>query len=140
MVPLPVRPPPEDDGSPLSPEKLSPLPLPGDASVAHARIANGPLSTLFFLPKGQLPDGLTYSHLERVRMVEPEKPGGSPHLLLRFSCSVIIEVRIEGRNLLALCDYSAVISFTGCGSIRPATMTGDAAVFIRRITIREAAR
>lgn len=141
VVPLPVRPPPEDDGSPLSPEMMSPLPLPGDAYVAHARIANGPVSTLFFLPKGQLPDGLNYSHLERVRMVEPEKPGGSPHLLLRFWCSVIVEVRIEGRNLLGLCDYLGRHLIHWLREHPTGHDDGDdAAVFIRRITIREAAR
>lgn len=95
---------PEVDETPVPPEMLAPLPRADDDYKAHARLANGPLLTIFFLGKGQLPDGFSYSNLERVRMAAPDVAGGGPMLLLRFAGSVTTEVRVDGRNMLGLCD------------------------------------
>jgi hypothetical protein len=131
--------PPEE--SPLSAEELAPLPRTGDVYVAHSRVANRPLTTIFFLPRGGLPDGFCYSGFERVRMIEDQKPGASPGLLVRFNGSVVYEVLIEGRNLLALCNligrhvvYWVREHPTGRDE------GGDLAAFVRRITIREIER
>jgi hypothetical protein len=120
----------------VSPEELAPLPTAGNPYKAHARIANRPLATIFFLPEGQLPDGFSYDSLERVRMVEPHRPGGSPDLLLRFNGSVVSEVRIEGRDLLALCDYIGRHLIHWVRQHPGGRERGDgSAPFIRRITI-----
>jgi hypothetical protein len=92
-----------EEGEP-SPDELGPLPKAEAAYVPHSRMSNRPLPTLYFLAKNQLPDGFSYSCLERVRMVDAEKPGESPHLLVLFNGHMPQEVRIEGRNLLKLCN------------------------------------
>ena len=134
----PVKHPQERDAG----EELAPLPTPGSPyEEAYSRLANRPLTTLFFLAEGQLPDGFSYANLERVWMVEPEKAGGSPDLLLRYSGSVVTIVRIEGRSLLALCDLIGrhlihwVRQHPG-GKV----MVADGAAFIRRITVTEIER
>ena len=123
---------------PISPDQLAPLPRYGDPYKAHSLIANKPLATVFFLPKGQLPDGFSYASLERLRLIEKEGPGGVLALLLRFNGSVVTEVLIEGRNLLGLCDRIGrhLIHWvrehpTGRDDV------DSPAVFIRRITVRE---
>ncbi len=131
----------EPEAAAISPEELAPLPMPGDPYKAHARLANRPLATIFFLPEGQLPDGFSYACLERVRMVEPHRPGGSPDLLVRFNGSAVIEARIEGRNLLALCDYISRHLIHWVRQHPGGRETGDdSATFIRRITISEIER
>jgi len=135
--PGPVRKPQEGDAA----EELAPLPTAGSPyEEAYSRLANRPRMTLFFLPEGQLADGFSYSSLERVRMVEPEKPGGSPDLLLRFTGSVITEVRVEGRNLLGLLDMIGRHLIHWVRQHPTGKDDGRAAVFIRRITITEIER
>ena len=88
----------------FTPERADPLPRPGDAYLAHARHANQPQLTLFLVGKNYLPDGFAYANLERVRLVESDKPGIGPVLVARFSGSVVAEVMIEGRHLHSLCN------------------------------------
>ncbi len=131
----------EPEETPLSPEELAPLPQSGDAYVAHSRPASRPLATIFFLPKGGLPDGFSYASFERVRMVEAEQPGASPALLVRFNGSVVYEVVIEGRNLLGLCNQLGRHVIHWVREHPTGRDDGDdRAVFIRRIVIREVER
>src|SRR5207244_3293820 len=99
----------------------------------HSRLASRPLTTLFFLPLGQLPDGFAYHTLERVRMVEAERPGESPALLLRFSGSVITEALVEGRSLMGLCDTIGHHRIHWLRQHPTGQDDGSHAVFIRRI-------
>lgn len=125
----------------VSPEELAPLPQSGDAYVAHSRTANRPLATIFFLPKGGLPDGFSYASFERVRLVESERPGVGPALLVRFNGSVIYEVTIEGRNLLGLCNLIGRHLIHWVREHPTGSEGGeDRSVFIRRIVIREVER
>jgi hypothetical protein len=125
----------------LSPEELAPLPQIGDLYKAFSRIEARPLATIFFLPKGGLPDGFSYASFERVRMIEGDQPGTSPALLVRFNGSVIYEVRIEGRNLLGLCNLIGRHVIHWVREHPTGRHAGDdEADFIRRITIREIER
>jgi hypothetical protein len=85
-------------------DRADPLPRADDPYRAYGRAGNKPLTTLFLLPKGQLPDGFAYANLERVTMRAADSPGGSPLLVLRFAGSVVSEVRIAGRQLANLCN------------------------------------
>ena len=70
-------------GTAKSFEELTPLPKAGDPYVAHSRVIfSRPLTTLFLLPRGQLPYGIAYPNLEDVWMADPIKPGGSPDLMM----------------------------------------------------------
>jgi hypothetical protein len=125
----------------ISVEELSPLPQAEDAYEAHSRIQSRPQATIFFLPKSQLPDGFSYATLERVRLVEGTKAGESPYLLLRFNGSVVCEVRIDGRNLLGLCNLIGRHAILWIREHPTGRDDGnDRAVFIRRITPREIER
>jgi len=139
--PAPPPPPPEPSaaaGVPPSLDQLAPLPLAGDDYQPHARLANAPIPTIFFLDKSQLPDGFPYACLERVRLVDSPQAAGSPILELRFHGSVVTEVRIEGRNLAALCD-AVGRHLVHWVRQHPTGRDGggDRSVFIRQITIRE---
>jgi hypothetical protein len=87
-----------------APDRADPLPRPGDAYQAHARHANQPQMTLFLVGRDYLPDGFAYANLERVRMVDADKPGTPPLLVARFNGSVVTEVVMEGRHLLSVCN------------------------------------
>jgi hypothetical protein len=130
----------ESDEAPVAPEELAPLPTAATPYKAHSRLANKPLATLFFLPEGQLPDGFSYAILERVRMGEPRTPGGSPDLLLRFNGSAVTEVRVEGRNLLELCELIGRHLIHWVREHPGGRDAGDGRVFVRRITFREVER
>lgn len=133
----PAEPAPEGDETPVSPEMLAPLPRAGDPYKAHARLANGPLLSIFFLGKGQLPDGFSYSNLERVRMAAPDVTGVGPMLMLRFTGSETTEVRVEGRNMLGLCDLIGRHLIHWLREHPTGRDDGnDQAVFIRSITPR----
>ena len=126
----------EDDGTAGAPEKLAPMPTPGSPyEEPHSRLANRPLTMIFFLGEGQLPRGFSYSGMEQVWMAEPARPGASPDLIVRFNGSVITEVRIEGRNLLGLCDTIGRHLIHWARQHPGGKDDGRAAVFIRRITI-----
>jgi len=133
-----VAPAPPDDTL-VSPEELAPLPQTGDAYEAHSRVAGRPLATVFFLSKSGLPDGFCYAGFERVRMIETDRAGAGPALLVRFNGSVVYEVLIEGRNLLTLCSQIGrqVIHWV---REHPTGRDDGGPVFIRRITIREIER
>jgi hypothetical protein len=134
--PAPGNKPAEDDAAAVAPEKLAPLPSPGSPyEEPHSRLANRPLTIIFFLPEEQLPRGFSYSGMEQVWMAEPARPGESPDLMLRFNGSVITEVRIEGRNLLRLCDTIGRHLVHWVRQHPSGKDDGRAAVFIRRITI-----
>lgn len=126
----------EDDGAAVAPEKLTPLPSPGSPyEEPHSRLANRPLTMIFFLADEQLPRGFSYPSLEQVWMAAPAKPGGSPALMLRFNGSVITEVRIDGRDPLRLCDTIGRHLVHWVRQHPGGKDDGRAAVFIRQITI-----
>lgn len=141
--PEPARPPEAGTATEplLPPEELVALPKSSDAYEPHSRPASRPLATIFFLGSSGLPDGFSYAGFERVRMVEQDKAGGSPALLMRFNGSVIYEVLIEGRNLRLLCDLIGrqVIHWVR-EHPNGRDEGGDKAVFVRRIAIREIER
>jgi hypothetical protein len=122
-------------------EHSDPLPLPGESYRGHARRSDGPEPMIHFVLKDFSYEGFSYADCERVRLVRPEKPGGGPILIVRFSGSVITEALIEGRNLHSL--YHAI----GLHQMpwiwehpAPADFTNDKATLIRRITFREVER
>jgi hypothetical protein len=116
-------------------DQLGPLPRLGDPYAAHSRLSNAPLPMLFLLPKGGLPWGIAYPHIQEVLMVEAEKPGGGPDLLLLVAGMRPKEVRIEARDLLALCDRIGRHLIHWIREHPTGRDDGTAAVFIRRITI-----
>jgi hypothetical protein len=121
---------------PESPEQHTSLPAPGSPyHEAYLRIGNRPLSTIFFLTEGDLPHGFAYHNLEEVWMAEPKKPGASPDLMVRFNGSVVKEVRIEGRNLLPLCEWIGRHLILWLRTHPTGTDDRAGAVFIKRITI-----
>ena len=122
----------------VSLETLSPLPQPGDPYKAHARLANGPLATLFLIPKGGLPDGIDYAALYRVRLIAGKRPGDAPALLLQFRGG--LEAEIEGRGMLGLCEKIGRHRIHWIREHPTGRDDGTAAVFIRLITIREMER
>jgi hypothetical protein len=129
---------PTETDTAVPPEQLDALPRPGHiyrACPDHFSVA--PLPTIFFLPGNGLPDGFSYSALERVRMVEGAKPGDGPILLLRFNTSVPVEVRVEGRGVLDLCDKVGRHLVHWLRAHPTGHDEGHGEVFIRRITISE---
>lgn len=85
--------------------EFDPLPKAGDAYKAHARVSNKPELMLGLLLTSVPLDAFAYGDLRRVRLLEPQVPGGGPVLCLRFMEAEISDVLIEGRNLLTLTDY-----------------------------------
>jgi hypothetical protein len=120
------------------PVRIDPLPKPGDDYKAHARPATGDQPTLFFIPRGFLPDGFSYADFERVRMVPAEKVGGGPVLVVRFNGSVVTDVRIEGRHLHSLCHLIGLRIMQWVWELPAgADFKDDRATVITSITYRE---
>jgi hypothetical protein len=89
----------DDDDSPA--KKSDPLPKPGDAYRAHARFLNRLAidpRMIHFVDGNCFSEGFSYADLRRVRWIDGGA-GGGPVLVLRFVEAVVVEVRIEGRNL-----------------------------------------
>lgn len=130
---------PEHDA--LVPERDDPLPRPGDPYRANARNGNKPELTLHFVLKDFTYEGFSYADFERVRLVPGDNPGGGPVLIVRFSGSVVTDVRIEGRHLhslyhrIGLHGVSWVWEHPG-----PSDFADEAEPIIRRITIQEEKR
>lgn len=85
--------------------EFDPLPRAGNAYKAHARFSNKPELMLGLLQNALPLDAFAYGDLRRVRLLEPQTPGGGPVLWLRFVEAEITEVFMEGRNLLTLVEY-----------------------------------
>lgn len=98
----PAVPPEKTDYQP-PPKKSDPLPRPGDAYRACARFLNR-LSTeqhyLHFVDKDCFCQAYAYGDLRRIRWAVGTDATGGPVIELRFVVgSLIVDVRIEGRNL-----------------------------------------
>lgn len=118
-------------------ERSDPLPRPGDAYLAHARRAAKPQMMLFFVQKDYLPNGFAYANLEQVRLVDAEKPGTNPLLVVRFSGSVVTEAVIEGRHLHSLCNAIGMHLMPWLWQHpSPKDFAGEDATVIRNITFR----
>jgi hypothetical protein len=134
-------PPPEGAAVPPTPDQLSPLPLAGSPyDAAHSRIFAIPLPSLVVLPAGGLPKGFAYHYLEHHWMVDSEKPGGSPDLLLRFNGGDPYEILAEGRGLLVVCDLVGLHLVRWIREHPTGHDDGSLPVFIRRITLRRIER
>lgn len=122
-------------------ERDDPLPRPGDAYRVHSRHGNKPELTMHFVLKGFAYEGFSYADFERVRLVPGDKPGGGPVLIVRFSGSVVTDVRIEGRHLHSLYHW---IGLHGVSWVweHPghADFADEAEPIIKRITFQEAQR
>lgn len=88
-----------------SPDELQPLPLPGAAYEAFSRASNKPQLTVCFLLADATIKGLAYANLDSIDLVPGGSPGVGPAIVARFAGGMgIVEVRIEGRNLMVLYD------------------------------------
>jgi hypothetical protein len=79
------------------------LPQPGSTYDAHSRPSNKPVPTLLFVI-GDAIRGLPNANYDSIDWLPPERPGGSPSIVLRFTGLVPREAVIAGRNLLKLYD------------------------------------
>jgi hypothetical protein len=132
---------PEADAGAATPDKVDPLPRPGDAYRGHGRHGNKPELTLHFVMKDYAYEGFSYADCERVRLVRSEKPGGGPVLIVRFNCSVITEVRIEGRHLHGLYNWIGLHRVPWVWEHpSPAEFADEKAMLISRITISHVER
>jgi hypothetical protein len=121
-----------------NPVRIDPLPRPGDDYKAHARPSTRDQPTLFFIPRGFLPDGFSYADFERVRMEPASKVGGGPVLVVRFNGSVVTDVRIEGRHLHSLCHLIGLRLMQWVWELPAgADFKDDMATVITSITYRE---
>jgi hypothetical protein len=87
-------------------DKLTPLPKPGDAYLAHPS-PHGPKAviTLYFLRADSSIRGFPYLNLDSIDLLPDPKPGNGPVIVVRFAGITPTEVTISGRNLDRLFDY-----------------------------------
>jgi hypothetical protein len=78
------------------------LPLPGDEYVACGRVSNKPQLMLCFILRDQSYELFPYGDLVRVRLAAPSTPGAGRVIRMRFAGDGVMDVKIEGRNLLEL--------------------------------------
>jgi hypothetical protein len=90
------------DESPLSFDKLTPLPKPGDPYKAHQRPENQMQPTLHFLLGNGTVRGFSFHNLDSIDLVPADQPGDGLVIVLRFAGIVGVEARISGRKLDAL--------------------------------------
>jgi hypothetical protein len=119
------------------PDKVDPLPRPGDAYKVHGRHGNKPDLTIHFVTKDFAYKGFSYGNLEQVGLAPGEKPGASPVMILRFNGSVLMEVTIEGRHLHGLYNWIGLHRVPWVWEHpSPAEFTDEKATLISRITIQ----
>jgi hypothetical protein len=87
---------------PASPDDL---PQPGDDYRAFAPPAAHPHITLIFVFPDDSMNGFRFSALEQFDYAPAASPRGLDVLNLHFAFSESTDVRVEGRNLHALCSY-----------------------------------
>jgi hypothetical protein len=87
----------------LPPDDCAALPQPGSDYHAHSRASDKPVPTLRFVI-GDAIRGLPNANYDSIDWLPPERPGGSPSIVLRFTGLVPREAVIAGRNLLKLYD------------------------------------
>jgi hypothetical protein len=132
----------EEEGADAAlPDKIDPLPRPGDTYKVHGRRGNKPDLTIHFVTKDFSYEGFSYGDFERVRLVASEKPGSAPLLMVRFSGSVITEVTIEGRHLHSLYNWIGLHRVPWVWEHpSPAQFIDEKATLISRITFRQVER
>jgi hypothetical protein len=80
-------------------------PRPGDAYHAHARPSNKPESMVCFLMRSSPAFMVfSYANLDTIMPVI-DGPGGVPTVVIRFTGTVVRDVRLEGRNLMPVVAY-----------------------------------
>ncbi len=120
---------------PALPDKLDPLPRPGDAYKVHGRHGNKPDVTIHFVTKDYSYEGFSYADLGRLRLVAKETPGTAPVLILRFNDT---EVTLEGRHLPSLYNWIGLHRVPWIWEHpSPAQFTDENAMVISRITFRQ---
>jgi hypothetical protein len=123
------------------PDKVDPLPRPGDAYKVAGRHGNKPDLTIHFVTKEFAYEGFSYGDFERVRLVPGDKAGGGPKLIVRFSGSVVTEVTIEGRHLHSLYHWIGLHRLPWVWEHpAPGSFTDEAAPIIKRIGFQEIER
>jgi hypothetical protein len=123
------------------PDKVDPLPKPGDAYKVHGRHGNKPDLTIHFVLKDYSYEGFSYATFERVRLVPKEKPGTAPVLIVRFHGSVITEAVIEGRHLDSLYHWIGLHKLPWVWEHpEPARFADENAMLVSRITFRQVER
>jgi hypothetical protein len=83
-------------------------------------------------------EGFPYAHYDGIRFERAASPGGGMVLVVRFSGSVVKEVRIEGRNLrfMAVCIGMGVMPWIW--ELPPGQkVAADGATVVSRLTITE---
>jgi hypothetical protein len=124
-----------------SPDKVDPLPKPGDPYKSAGRHGNKPDVTIHFVTKNYSYEGFSYADCERVRLLPAEKPGGGPVLIVRFNGSVVTEAVIEGRNLHSLYHWIGLHRLPWVWEHpSPAQFSDETATLISRITLRQVER
>jgi hypothetical protein len=124
-----------------SPDKVDPLPKPGDPYKVAGRHGNKPDLTIHFITKNYSYEGFSYGDFERVRLLPAEKPGSGPVLIVRFNSSIITEAVIEGRHLNSLYHWIGLHKLPWVWEHpSPADFTDEKAAVISRITFRELER
>ena len=123
------------------PDKVDPLPRPGDPYKVHGWRGNKPDLTIHFVTKDYTYEGFSYGDFERVRLVPSEKPNGGPVLVIRFSGSTITDVKIEGRHLHGLYNWIGLHRLPWIAEHpSPADFADQNAMLVSRISFNEVER
>jgi hypothetical protein len=119
------------------PDKLSPLPQPGDPYQAHSHSDRKPLPTVRFVMRDGTFEGFAYGDMRRFRMAPSADPGSGPVIELRFVAEETTEVRIEGRKLDKLFDLVGYHKIAWIRELPPKLgFTDPTEPVVTRITIR----
>jgi hypothetical protein len=94
----------EQEGDLEPPEKLHPLPRPGDSYEAFSRSTNKPTLSLRFVLADASVRGFSFASLDSFDWQSGGKPGDGPVLVLRFDGMRATEAVLEGRHLDTLYD------------------------------------
>lgn len=129
---------PQADAGAATPDKLDPLPRPGEAYRVHGRHSSTPELTLHFVTRDYGYEGFAYADLDRVRLVPSKKPGSGPVMILRFGDA---EVTLEGRHLHGLYNWIGLHRVPWVAEHpSPPDFADERAMLVSRITIDHVAR
>ena len=120
------------------PDKVDPLPKPGDPYKVAGRPSNKADLTIHFVTRDYSYEGFSYADFERVRLLPSERPNGGPVLIVRFHGSVITDVVIEGRYLHSLYHDIGIHRLPWVWEHpSPTQFSDEKAPIISRITFRQ---
>ena len=118
-------------------DQLPPLPQPGEAYKAHARMSNGSVPTMHVVLANATVRGFSNGNFDSIDLLPPEESGGGPVIVVRYAGLSPAELHISGRNLELLHNY---IGFHRIAWIRElpgqGTFIDKTAPLIRKVVIK----